>query len=258
MEQRVFLDQLSNSVSITYPPKRIISLVPSQTELLFDLGLRDEVVGITKFCIHPQDWANKILKVGGTKNFWFDVIDTIKPDLILGNKEENYETGIQQLQSKYSVWMSDIATLEDALAMIKSIGDITGKETEGLSITTAIQSSFSKLPINKTRQLALYLIWRNPWMGIGRQTFIHAMMEKAGFANVLENYERYPELTVADIEMLNPEIVLLSSEPFPFNEAHRAEMKALLPTTKIKLVDGEMFSWYGSRLIKAPDYFLNL
>lgn len=258
MEQRVFLDQLSNPVSIPYPPKRIISLVPSQTELLFDLGLRDEILGITKFCIHPHDGTNKILKVGGTKNFWFDVIDAIKPDLIIGNKEENYEAGIKQLQSKYPVWMSDIVTVEDALAMIKSIADITGKETEGLSITTAIQSSFTKLPINKTRLRALYLIWRNPWMGIGRQTFIHAMMEKAGFANVLENYERYPELTVADIQMLDPEIVLLSSEPYPFNEAHLAEMKALLPNTNIKLVDGEMFSWYGSRLIKAPDYFLNL
>ena len=255
MEQKVCIDQLGNSVSIAYPPVRIISLVPSQTELLFDLCLDKEVIGITKYCVHPIEWSKRKLKVGGTKNFWFDVIDKIKPDLIIGNKEENYEAGIKELQLKYPVWMSDVVTVEDALDMIKAIAEMTGKETEGLSLTSIIQSSFKQLPTNKTKQRALYLIWHTPWMGIGRQTFIHTMLKKAGFDNVLEDYDRYPELTFTAIQKLDPEVVLLSSEPFPFKEKHVEEMRAILPKAQIKLVDGEMFSWYGSRLIKAPDYF---
>ena len=255
MVQKVFSDQIGNFVSIPYPPRRIISLVPSQSELLFDLGLDSEVMGITKFCVHPEKWFRLKPKVGGTKNFWLDVIDQIKPELIIGNKEENYEEGIKKLQLKYPVWISDIVTFQDALDMIKTVAEMTGKETEGLSIISNIHSSFNQLLQPAHKQRALYLIWRNPWMGIGKQTFIHSMLEKAGFANVLVNHERYPELTDLDIKSLNPEVVFLSSEPFPFKEDHVTEMKHLAPNAQIKLVDGEMFSWYGSRLIKAPDYF---
>ena len=116
-----FIDHLGKQISISFPPKRIISLVPSQTELLADLGLEDRIVGITKFCIHPEPWQKTKTIVGGTKKFRFDVIDSLKPDLIIGNKEENYQGGIEQLKSQYPVWMSDIVTLKDAFAMIREI-----------------------------------------------------------------------------------------------------------------------------------------
>lgn len=257
MKRRV-IDQIGNIIYIHHSPVRIVSLVPSQTELLFDLGLDKEVAGITKFCMRPDVWMTQKKKVGGTKNFWFDVIDQLNPDLIIGNKEENYEEGIKQLQLKYPVWVSDIITLDDALDMIKAVAEMTGKEIEGNSVLSNIQTSFNHLPVISKPQRALYLIWRNPWMGIGKQTFIHAMLEKAGLSNALKNYDRYPELTEKEIQELNPEVVLLSSEPFPFNEEHLAEVKAILPNAIIKLVDGEMFSWYGSRLIKAPAYFNDL
>ena len=257
MERKVFVDQIGNIVSIPHSPSRIVSLVPSQTELLFDLGLDKEVAGITKFCVHPDALMAKKKKVGGTKNFWFDVIDQINPDLIIGNKEENYEEGIKQLQLKYPVWISDIITLDDALDMITAVAEMTRKESEGLKIVSDIQSAFNSVVTTQKRR-ALYLIWHEPWMGVGGQTFIHSMLEKAGFINVLENCNRYPELTETHIQELNPEVVLLSSEPFPFNEAHVAEMRNILPNAKIKLVDGEIFSWYGSRLIKVPAYFNGL
>src|SRR6478736_9159490 len=144
MDQRIFIDQLGNAVSIPHPPSRIISLVPSQTELLFDLGLNEEVVGITKFCVHPREWLGTKKIVGGTKSFWFDQIDQLQPDLIIGNKEENYQEGIKQLQIKYPVWISDVISFEDSFNMIRSISEITGKKDKGLATISKINSSFGK------------------------------------------------------------------------------------------------------------------
>jgi ABC-type Fe3+-hydroxamate transport system substrate-binding protein len=238
---------------LSSPPKRIVSLVPSQTELLSDLGLGSEVAGITKFCIHPEHWRKSKTIVGGTKNFHFDIIDRIAPDLILGNKEENYKEGIQQLQARYPVWMSDIVLLEDALQMIASIGELTNKTTAASAIVDRIKKAFQLLTKRPPNRI-LYLIWRDPWMGAGNDTFIHTMIEKIGWMNCLEA-PRYPELTAEDIRILDPEIVLLSSEPYPFGEKHRVELNEIVPSAKTILVDGEMFSWYGSRLAHAPAYF---
>ena len=248
-----FTDQLGNQISIPFPPKRIISLVPSQTELLADLGLEDRIVGITKFCVHPQSWQKTKTIVGGTKKFRFDVIDSLKPDLIIGNKEENYQEGIEQLKSQYPVWMSDIGTLNDAFAMIREIGALTDTSTLAVQRLDQIRNSFSlieKLPPLST----LYLIWQKPWMGAAPGTFIHELMSIAGLQNCLSQHTRYPELNDEDIKILNPDLILLSSEPFPFTQKHVLEIAALFPKAKIVVVDGEMFSWYGSRMKKFPEY----
>lgn len=251
-----FIDQLNNEVSIPFPPKRIISLVPSQTELLASLRLQDEVVGITKFCVHPAAWQKSKAIVGGTKNFRYDIIDDLQPDLIIGNKEENYKEGIYELQKKYPVWMSDIVTWNDALDMMRGIGQITGKEALALTIMSSIENAFEALNAFSS-QSVLYFIWRKPWMVAGRDTFIHAILEKLNLRNVIQS-SRYPELSDYEIQRLNPEYIFLSSEPYPFQEKHIAELKALCPSSKIILVDGEMFSWYGSRLLHAPLYFNSL
>lgn len=251
-----FIDQLNNEVSITFPPKRIISLVPSQTELLASLGLQDEVVGITKFCVHPEAWQKSRTLIGGTKNFRYDVIDDLQPDLIIGNKEENYQEGIYELRKKYPVWMSDIVTWSDALSMIRGIGQITDKEAQALTIMNSIENAFEALNTFSS-QSVLYFIWRKPWMVAGRDTFIHTMLEKLNLRNVVTS-SRYPELSDEEIQKLNPEYIFLSSEPYPFQERHIAELNKLCPSSKIILVDGEMFSWYGSRLLHAPLYFNSL
>jgi ABC-type Fe3+-hydroxamate transport system substrate-binding protein len=250
---KTLIDQLGNSITLSSSPQRIISLVPSQTELLADLGLDDEVVGITKFCIHPKSWQKTKTIVGGTKNFRFDVIESLKPDLIIGNKEENYQEGIAQLKSKYPVWMSDIVTLNDAFAMIQQTGDLTDTSERTTNLLAQIKNSFlsiEKLPPLKT----LYLIWQKPWMAAAPGTFIHELMTTAGLVNCLSQHTRYPELDEEKIKALNPELIFLSSEPYPFVQKHVSEMKSLFPRAKIMLVDGEMFSWYGSRLRKFPEY----
>jgi ABC-type Fe3+-hydroxamate transport system substrate-binding protein len=246
-------DQLGRLVDFNFPPQRIISFVPSQTELLHHLGLADRVVGITKFCVHPNEWVTSKAKVGGTKKFQFDIIDFLQPDLIIGNKEENYEQGINQLASKYPVWMSNITNWQSALEMIKSIGNLVNESVKADRLLDEIKNKFESIKPFPTKRV-LYFIWKNPWMVAGKSTFIDAMLSKIGFVNCIEA-ERYPELSIDEINRLSPEIILLSSEPFPFQQKNIDELRLVLPKSKIILVDGEMFSWYGSRLLKAADYF---
>jgi len=251
---RSFFDQLGNAISVYFPPTRIISLVPSQTELLADLQLQREVVGITRFCVHPPEWLKSKTIIGGTKNFYFEVIDRLMPDLIIGNKEENYQEGIEKLKEKYPVWMSDIVTIQDALSMIKSVGELTNKQLSGQQIRNDILNAFSHIK-RYSDQSVLYLIWRKPWMAAGSGTFIHTILNTIGLKNVAAETARYPELTSDEIQRLKPEYIFLSTEPYPFQEKHIGELHDISPTSKIIIVDGEMFSWYGSRLAKAPEYF---
>jgi ABC-type Fe3+-hydroxamate transport system substrate-binding protein len=260
-----FTDQTGHTIQLASKPQRIISLVPSQTELLFDLGLNEEVTGITKFCVHPQQWFHNKTKVGGTKQVKMDIIHQLQPDLIIANKEENVKEQIEYLASQYPVWISDINNMEDACEMITQVGALTGKERNALSLITMIRAKFAQLITHTTKPRTAYCIWQDPYMTVGGDTFIHSMLEAAGFENIFSGKTRYPVITTADLLIANLpagregcELLLLSSEPFPFKQKHIEELQPLLPNTKIVLVDGEMFSWYGSRLLQAPAYFNKL
>ena len=241
-------------MEITKAPRRIISLVPSQTELLINLGVN--VVGRTKFCIHPANKVKNIPIIGGTKKFRFEKISGLQPDLIIGNKEENYEAGIAQLKSEYLVWMSDIFSIKDALEMIHQVSDICQKREKGEELVRNVKDSLAQIKGQFSGNV-LYLIWREPWMAVGRQTFVHDLLEHLGFENVINDL-RYPELTQTQITELNPDYIFLSSEPFPFKNKHLEEIQMEWPSANCHLVDGEMFSWYGSRLLKIQEYFMNL
>lgn len=257
MLQRV-TDMLGRSLLIPKSPQRIVSLVPSQTELLCDLGLETAVVGITKFCIHPESWFREKPRVGGTKDVKPDRVAALSPDLILANKEENVREQIEALSPIAPVWVSDIQTLEDALEMIRQVGVITGKESEGSQISGKIEAEFSILRKAARPQRVAYAIWRDPWMWAGGDTFIHEMLCCCGWENVLAEKSRYPETSLEEIVRLKPDRVLLSSEPYPFAEKHLDEVAAAVPDAQIELVDGELFSWYGSRLLQSPAYFQEL
>lgn len=255
-----FTDQIGNTIIPDSYPKRIISLVPSQTELLSYFGLEEEVVGITKFCVHPEAWFHTKTRVGGTKNVNFEKIAELKPDLIICNKEENKKSDVQFFTEKYEVWTSDIHNLDDAYRMIASLGEIVNKTKEAEQLISRIKINFEELNDNIGDGLrALYLIWKDPFMAAGEDTFINCMMEKCNLVNVLKNKpERYPELTTEQIRDLNPDVILLSSEPYPFKEKHIQEFNLYFPGTLCVLVNGEYFSWYGSRLRDAPQYFMSL
>jgi ABC-type Fe3+-hydroxamate transport system substrate-binding protein len=250
-------DQLGRKVTISLPLQKIVSLVPSQTELLFDLGLDDEVAGITKFCVHPPEWFRNKTRVGGTKQLNLEKIAALHPDLLIANKEENTEEQITALAQKFPVWISDIQTLDDACRMIFSVGEMVQKQDRASQLIARIETSFQSLHFEK-RPPACYLIWKDPLMTVGGDTFIHHLLMQAGFENVFADRRRYPEISAEEILEKNPRYLLLSSEPFPFSAKHVHEFQAEFPQQKIMPVDGEMFSWYGSRLLLAPAYFQNL
>ena len=265
----VFIDQTGHSIILNKIPEKIISLVPSQTELLYHLGLDEKVVGITKFCIHPPEWFNTKTKLGGTKQLKMDLIHKMEPDLIIANKEENTKEQVEQLAKHFPIWISDINSLQSAYEMIEVVGEITGEREKAAELITQIKTNLAEyqagstnqvnqLPIETGKTKTAYLIWKAPYMTVGGDTFINSMMQAAGFENIFCDLKRYPEVTIDQLKSTECELLFLSSEPFPFKQKHVEELRTFLPDTKIILVDGEMFSWYGSRLLFAPEYFKNL
>lgn len=247
-------DQMGCIVSLPFPPQRIVSLVPSQTELLYDLGLGHKIVGRTRYCIHPESQIQHATIVGGTKQFDIQKIRDLKPDLIIGNKEENYPEGIHELAKSFSVWMSDINNVPDALHMIQEVARITDTMQIGSAIAAKIDAGFKQLCKAHQPVRVAYFIWRKPYMVAASSTFINDILTRSGMINVFNHLERYPQLTMNELVVQSPQVVLLSSEPYRFTATHIQEFQEVLPSAKVLLVDGEMFSWYGSRLLKAVEY----
>ncbi len=229
---------------------RIVSLVPSLTELLYDLGLGDSVVGRTRFCVHPSSKVDDAAIIGGTKNPIPEKIHGLKPDLVIANYEENRREDVEDIRTFSEVLVTDISGVQQALEAITIIGEKTGKEREAVKIRTDIEAlipsegSFPKLR-------AAYLIWEKPCMTVGGDTYIHDVMRIWGLENVFGARTRYPEISGDDLRSESPEVLMLSSEPYPFQDKHVRQYEELLPDTVPVLVNGEFFSWYGSRMRKA-------
>jgi len=261
-----FTDQLGKQHSFETTPKRIVSLVPSQTELLFDLDLEENLVGITKFCVHPYHLKSTKKSVGGTKKVHFEKIRLLEPDIIIANKEENTLEIVEELSKICPVWVTDIITLEDNLKMIEDFGNLFNKRTEAQKWINKINfahKDFTEFVKDKEVLKAAYFIWANPYMVAAGDTFINEMLKLNKFENIYDNnpkYEgRYPEVIEQKMRIQgDPDLVLLSSEPFPFKDEHAFELGRYTHHAKTVFVDGEMFSWYGSRLVKAFDYFKKL
>ena len=223
----IVINKQNNPINFSFVPHRIVSLVPSQTELLFNLGLDEEVIGITKFCIHPKSWFQKKQRVGGTKTVKTDVVKSLQPDLILANKEENVKQQIEELEQIAPVWVSDIKTLDDALEMIKSVGMLVNKQDRANELVGQVKEAFGQItPVSKKLKTA-YLIWQNPYMAAGGDTFIHDMLSRCGFINIFQDVNRYPEISINNhLSSINShlstdkkcDLLLLSSEPYPFKK----------------------------------------
>jgi len=251
-------DQIRKRITLGSKPKRIISLVPSQSEFLWDLGLREELVGITKFCIHPAEMFASKSRVGGTKKLDLKKIRDLKPDLIIGNKEENEKEQIEALQKEFPVWMSDIYTFEDSFAMMEDLGMLLDKYAEAKLIVETLRASLSGIHNTFSKQPVAYFIWNKPYMLAAKNTFIDHVLSHIGFENVMVDFQRYPELDEKTLKTINPELCFLSSEPFPFKEKHIQALQKILPDAKIIIVDGEVFSWYGTRLLHLEEYVTGL
>ena len=259
---KTFTDQLGTLHQFDNTPKRIVSLVPSQTELLYDLGLEDSIVGITKFCVHPVHF--KLIKkiVGGTKQVKIDKIKNLRPDIIIANKEENTKEMVEELSRICPVWVTNIITVEDNLQMIADFGQLFNKRTEAQKWLDKLNFAFRDFQLfikDQPIKKAAYFIWANPYMVAGKETFINELLKLNHFQNIYEEKGRYPEIELKRMRLEgDPDLVFLSSEPFPFKDEHAFEIGRFTHHAKTIFVDGEYFSWYGSRLLKAFEYFKKL
>lgn len=259
---KIFQDQLHREIVLEDLPSRIVSLVPSQTELLVDLGLRDKIVGITKFCVHPEELRKQKKVVGGTKQVHYDRIAALNPDIILCNKEENTPQMVAELERIAPVHVSDVKTIDESLELIRQYGDLLGAAERAAEITENIyrlrldfQKDVEKFPVRKVA----YFIWKDPWMVAGKDTFIDHLLQVNNFKNVFTGEDsRYPEINLGDLRQKKVDWVFLSTEPFPFAEKHVEALKSEVGPARVQIVDGEYFSWYGSRLTAAFTYFRQL
>lgn len=256
-----FSDQLHRKFVLEKTPLRVVSLVPSQTELLFDLGLESKIVGITKFCVHPSNLKTDKTIVGGTKNVNIEKVKALNPDLVLCNKEENTLDIVSQLETVCAVHVSDVKTVEDNLALIADYGKIFATQVKAenliLEINTGLKSLKREL-LNMPILPVIYTIWKNPWMASGGDTYISDILKLIKLDNYFQDRNRYPQFQLEDINVSKIDTILLSSEPFPFTNSDQIEIAYNCKGIKSQLVDGEMFSWYGSRLLKAIPYLLKL
>ena len=249
----VYTDQMGYEVTVPQFPKRIVSLVPSLTELLADLGLEDQVVGLTHFCVYPEALYQNRTRIGGTKKAQIQKLKALSPDLVIANKEENEKAQVDEIKTFCPVWVSHVYDLPSAMDMIRRLSKVVGQSEAGTAMADRIQSKLDDL-VKAPPLQTLYMIWRKPYMAAGGDTFIHEMMKQMGLENVLADQLRYPQLSTADIQAKAPDLILLSSEPYPFKTKHMEALQPLVPQAKIRLVDGSMFSWYGSRIEKAVEY----
>lgn len=252
--ERTVQDALGRTVTYTYPPKRIVSLCPGITDTLFSLQLQDEIVGRTRFCIHPSPAVLDVKAVAGTKDIQLDAILQLKPDLVIAEKEENTKVIVEALEQHIPVYVAEVQCVQEAYKMIEDMGDVTDRRDQAQNLISEIQEGFHALR-NLTSGSALYVIWKKPYMAAGRTTYIDSLLETLGFSNPVSAFPgRYPELTTHDIKVIDPDLVLLASEPYPFKEKHIPEFQDLLPNATILPIDGEMF-WYGPRMLNAASYF---
>lgn len=250
-------DHLGRLIEFEYPPKRIISLCPGITDTLFSLQLENEIIGRTKYCIHPNDKVKTVATVGGTKKIKMDIIHKLKPDLIFAEKEENTKEMVEELEEFFPVYVAEVQSIKDAYRMIHDVGVVTNREKLAEQLVTTIKAKFHKLPQAHGKRAA-YVIWRKPYMVVGKETYIHSLLEKMGFINPFTELNgRYPVVSREDFQNAKLDYLLLATEPFPFQEKHKLEFAEFLPNIEQIIVDGEMF-WYGPRMLEATEYFKDI
>jgi ABC-type Fe3+-hydroxamate transport system substrate-binding protein len=249
-------DELGFRIELDRPPQRIISLVPSLTETLFAFGLEREVVGVTRFCVEPADAVAPIAKVGGTKNPDLRGIHALQPDLVIANAEENRPRDVERLRARgIPVFVTYPRTVPGALESILGLGRVTGRESQAAALAREIVRVVSVIETslgiwNKLRLRVFCPIWKKPWMTFNQDTYAHDVLRLLGFLNVFgEAAERYPRTTLEEALDRGPQVVVLPDEPYAFNDAEAAELKAELPaglSRRVMLISGRDLHWYGA------------
>ncbi|MDV7185984.1 helical backbone metal receptor [Lutibacter sp. TH_r2] len=255
-------DQIGREILLKSTPKKIVSLVPSQTELLYDLALENEIIGITNFCVHPFNLKSTKVIVGGTKKVDYEKIKELKPDFILCNKEENSYEMLPELEKIAPTYFSDVNTIQDSIDLILHLGSILNRRTESDNMAHKIEyklADFKEYMKNKPIRKVAYFIWANPWMVAGNDTYINEILKLNKFDNIYGHMSRYPKINIEKIRWEgDPDVLIFSSEPYKFEDKHAMEIGSFTNRSITVFGDGEMFSWFGSRMLLAFDYFKEL
>jgi iron complex transport system substrate-binding protein len=252
-------DDLGRAVDVPRAPRRVVSLCPSTTETLFALGLGDgRLVGRTDWCRHPRGRVEALASVGGTKKVRSERVAALDPDLIVAVREENDREQIESLAATWPVFVLDPVDVESAIQGVDRLGDVVGAGEIANRLATRIRAAFADLPRAPSLRVA-YLIWRKPWMVVGKDTYVDDVLRRLGLVNVGADLEgRYPETDAAALRRARVELLLASSEPFPFDASYFEELRTLVPEAAPVLVDGEAFSWHGARMLEAAVAFREL
>jgi ABC-type Fe3+-hydroxamate transport system substrate-binding protein len=243
------------------PPRRIVSLIPSITETLCALGLANALVGITVYCVAPREVVRGKTRIGGEKNPDLDAIRALQPDLVVANIEENVREHVETLRGwGIPVWVTYPRTVAEGLAMIRELGQVTGTGPRAEAILADLEPLYARVRAASARRRPVpvfYPIWREPWMTISADTYIHDLLSVCGAVNVFaDRPTRYPTVTLAEVAARRPEVIVLPDEPFRFRRSHLEDFApyADVPAVRarrIHLVDGKPFSWHGPRVGEA-------
>ena len=229
--------------------QRIVSLVPSLTELVFWFGLGESVVGRTRFCTEPAGEVERVAIVGGTKNPRVDRITALRPDLVLANKEENRREDIEALRGAgLEVLLTDPNTVADAVTMIRELGALLGAERRAEELTADVATALAEVQSGRSRPRVAVAVWKEPFLALGAESYGHDLIQVSGGQIVLAGQNRYPEVSLAELAELAPDLILLPDEPYPFKERDRAAFADIAPT---QLIDGRLVWWYGPRMPQA-------
>ena len=249
---------------------RIVSLVPSITELLFALGLERQIVGRTGFCVHPRDKVRNVPKVGGTKAVNVEAVRALQPTHLIVNIDENERDTVEQLRAFVPhVVVTHPQTPRDNLSLYALLGAIFGREREASNLADQLEARLHEAATRAFRpQNVLYLIWREPWMTVARDTYISAMLRLVNWQTLPDvqggtaGAARYPSFEFAGANrapwLADVERILLSTEPYRFTQAHCEALQRdpRMGGKRIELIDGEMVSWYGARAIEGIAYLM--
>ena len=242
------------------PPRRIVSLIPSTTELLCDLGLADCLVGVTAYCVEPREVVRAKARIGGEKDPDLEKIRALGPDLVIANIEENVRAHIEALRGLgIRVWVTYPRTVAESLRMIRELGEVTGTAGRAEAIAATLEQELAAMRAAPGREpvRVFYAIWRNPYMTVGGDTYIADVLATCGAANAFADAPtRYPAVTLDEVAARRPEVILLPDEPFRFRRVHLKDFEPYLDVPavregRIHLVDGKPFSWHGRRLSDA-------
>lgn len=254
------IDASGTTVTLARPPRRIVSLIPSTTELLCALGLADAIVGVSAYCIEPRDVVKSKARVGGEKNPDLAAIRALQPDLVIANIEENERRDIEALRaSSIPIWVTYPKTIADTLAMTRELGELLGAEVAARALVGALEHALATVrerTANRPPTPVYYPIWREPWMTVGGDTYISDVLKACGGANVFAAETRYPRVTLEEVAARMPAVILLPDEPFRFRRAHVQEFGPYTSVpavrdARIHLIDGKLCAWHGPRLVDA-------